>query len=31
MDGFWSKKPNGLSQNATVSAGMIGQSSTRVT
>ena len=30
IDGFWSKKPNGLSQNDTVSAGMIGQSSTRV-
>lgn len=31
IDGFWSKKPNGLSQKAIVSAGMIGQSSTRVT
>jgi hypothetical protein len=30
MAGFWSKKPNGLSQNDTMSAGMMGQSSTRV-
>ena len=29
-DGFWSKKPNGLSQNEMMSTGMIGQSSTRV-
>ena len=28
IDGFWSKNPNGLSQNDTVSTGMIGQSST---
>ena len=29
-DGFWSKKPNGLSQNEMMSTGMIGQSSIRV-
>ena len=29
-DGFWSKKPNGLSQNEMMSTGMIGQSSVRV-
>ena len=29
-DGFWSKKPNGLSQKETMSTGIIGQSSTRV-
>ena len=28
--GFWSKKPNGLSQNEMVSTGMIGHSSGRV-
>ena len=30
LAGFWSKKPKGLSQNDTVSAGITGQSSTRV-
>src|SRR4030095_3873558 len=29
-EGFWSKKPNGLSQNEMMSTGMIGQSSIRV-
>jgi hypothetical protein len=29
-EGLRSKKPNGLSQKATVSTGMMGQSSTRV-
>ena len=30
IDGFWSKNPNGFSQNEIVSTGMIGHSSTRV-
>jgi hypothetical protein len=29
-EGFWSKKPKGLSQNEMMSTGMIGQSSIRV-